>query len=89
MDMRLLNSVLTALTEMAPTLKLLDKSEPLRETDLALPHRDNLKRLDKLGLVCKREGGNYWLKRQQLKRLLERESRGLASSMTLQDLINA
>lgn len=83
------SKILNVLSNLGQTLKWLVDSEPIVTDNIPEEHVDALKQLEKMGVVNKRNGRVYELKRQRLKRLLAHESRSLPQTVELEDIIAA
>jgi len=68
------NRMLTLLNSLSPTMKWLSKTEPVADADVPDEYLADLKQLENIGLVSRRNR-TLVLQRERLKRLLEQQAR--------------
>lgn len=77
--MTVTNNILDVLIKLAPLVKLLAELEPVDVADLPKEYANDLKQLENLGLVFRRNSRSCALQKQRLLKLIERETRSVSS----------
>ncbi|MBA3992655.1 MAG: hypothetical protein C0469_03950 [Cyanobacteria bacterium DS2.3.42] len=68
------NDILDVLLKLAPLVNLLAKLEPISASDLPQEHHGDLKQLENLGIVYRRNSRNCALQKQRLIKIIRRET---------------
>jgi hypothetical protein len=76
----LTSDLFDVLIKLAPLVKLLVELEPVNASDLPAEHMNDLKQLETLGLVFRRNSHACTLQKQRLIKIIERESRYVSTA---------
>lgn len=79
------SGILRVLSECKSALRWLEQSAPIERVPQV--HEDRIKCLERLGFVFRRDKRTVGLRKQRLKKVLERESKKLGFSFGIEDLI--
>lgn len=82
------NKIFGVIRDCHGALTWLHKEEGIEEKQAPEQHKDNLKQLEKLGIVYKRNGRSLGIRWQRLRKLIERSSRGDGVPYEPEDVLN-
>lgn len=70
------NKIFSVIRDCHSSLKWLSEEEGISDKEAPEEHRENLKQLEKLGIVYRRNGRSLGIRWQRLRRLVEKSARG-------------
>jgi len=82
------NKIFGVIRDCHESLSWLQASEGTDEKKAPEEHRDNLKQLEKLGIVYKRNGRSLGIRWQRIRKLIERSAHGSAVPNNPQEMLD-